>query len=516
MYTGATVIARPSLCHPLGVPVSLLKVAYLRASERFPYQRGSPPPSVAMAFIGLYNSVGVTGALSLARQRESTVSRPAISSPQAAHRVQNNNTNVVKEVYHKPEYVALEKERLWSRVWQMACRVEELPKPGDYATYDIGDESVVVLRSTDGVIRAFHNACQHRGRRLTEGCGHMERIRCKFHGWTWRLDGTNAQVTQRADWGGALDTEDLSLRKVNVDTWGGFVFINLDPNCESLADYLEVVPATLDVFQLDAMRYRWRKWLIIGCNWKVALEAFNEGYHVGITHHQLQRFGVDHFLSQTHGKHAMFGAEGNAGTLGVNSSKDDVVDIRGSLGEFYAYMKGAIDSNMTDTLMHVSARLTQTVPTGTAPAAVLESFTRMAIEADEARGVKWPSIAAEQYGKAGIDWHVFPNMVLLPMATNCLGYRARPNGDDPDSCIFEVYQLERFPDGSAPEVKNLRNDDIYDAKFWGEILLQDFQQMEATHRGVKSSGFRGPRWNPLQETPIANFHRVYHEYLSTP
>jgi hypothetical protein len=107
-------------------------------------------------------------------------------------------------------------------------------------------------------------------------------------------------------------------------------------------------------------------------------------------------------------------------------------------------------------------------------------------------------------------------MVLLPMATNCLGYRSRPNGDDPNTCIFEVYHLERLPPGEDKPVENVRNDDIYDTDFWGEILLQDFQQMQATHKGIKSSGFSGPKTNPLQETPITNFHRVYWEYLNRP
>ena len=139
-----------------------------------------------------------------------------------------------------------------------------------------------------------------------------------------------------------------------------------------------------------------------------------------------------------------------------------------------------------------------------------------AVTEDAQRGVAWPDISVDEYTAAGIDWHIFPNMVLLPMATNCLGYRARPNGDDPDTCIFEVYQLERFPEGEAPKnVPNIRNDDIYDEAFWGEILLQDFQQMEGTHRGVKSMSYKGPRLNPSQETALANFHRAYHEIVST-
>jgi hypothetical protein len=127
--------------------------------------------------------------------------------------------------------------------------------------------------------------------------------------------------------------------------------------------------------------------------------------------------------------------------------------------------------------------------------------------------VEWPKISQQQYQRAGIDWHIFPNMVLLPMATNCLGYRARPNGNDPDTCIFEVYQLERMPEEAVHKVENLRNDDIRDEAFWGVIPLQDFEQIEATHRGIKSSGYKGPRLNPRQETAIENFHRVYHDYV---
>jgi len=140
---------------------------------------------------------------------------------------------------------------------------------------------------------------------------------------------------------------------------------------------------------------------------------------------------------------------------------------------------------------------------------------KSAVAIDAARDVQWPTITPEQYQRAGIDWHIFPNTVLLPMATNCLGYRARPDGDDPNSCIFEVYQLERMPAQDIKKVENLRNDDIHDYDFWGEILLQDFQQMEETQRGMKSSGYKGPRLNPKQEASIENFHRVYHEYLQT-
>jgi nitrite reductase/ring-hydroxylating ferredoxin subunit len=423
---------------------------------------------------------------------------------------------IVKEAYYKPEYVALEKERFWNRVWQMACRVEELPNVGDYLTYDIADESIVIVRSAEDRLNAFFNVCQHRGRRLTKGCGTAQRLRCPFHGWQWELDGKNASVTHRDDWGGLLDDQDLSLKPVRCETWGGWVYINMDLNAEPLESWLGEAAKTLAPFQLEKMRYRWRKYMVINCNWKIALEAFNEGYHVGITHYQLAQFGgTHHFASAAIGPHSTFGSSAESGTLGANASKAANLDVRKKLADFYNYQKTGLDSLMTDTIIGAANRLVDELPRDTPPGDVVMHLMVSAMKDDAARGVDWPMITAEQYQAAGIDWHIFPNMILLQMATNCLGYRARPNGDDPNTCIFEVYHIERFPDGEEPKnVENQRDDDIYDESFWGEILLQDFQQMEGTHRGIKSGSYKGPRLNPQQEIPLANFHRVYHEFLS--
>jgi nitrite reductase/ring-hydroxylating ferredoxin subunit len=424
---------------------------------------------------------------------------------------------VAKEAYFKPEYVALEKQRLWPRAWQMACRAEEIPEVGDYLTYEIADESIVLVRAEPDRINAFFNVCRHRGRRIAKGCGTAQRLRCPFHGWQWELDGKNAFVTQREDWGGLLDDQDLSLPAVKCETWGGWVWINMDPAAEPLADHLGEAARILAPFALEKMRYRWRKWLIMPCNWKIGLEAFNEGYHVGVTHHQLAQFGGQpHFTSAAVGRHGTFGSMTESGTLGANAANKDLqIDVRQKMADFYNYLKAQLDSNLTDTVVAAANRLVDELPRDADPGAVIQHLMISAVQDDARRGLAWPMISPEEYQAAGIDWHIFPNMVLLPMATNCLGYRARPNGDDPDSCIFEVYQLERFPEGQEPKnVENIRNDDIYDDAFWGEILLQDFQQMEGTHRGVKSMSYKGPRLNPQQEKPVANFHRVYHEFLA--
>ena len=188
------------------------------------------------------------------------------------------------EAYVSKDYARAEGEKLWPKVWQVACRVEEIPKVGDYVTYDILDESIIVVRTGEARIQAFYNVCQHRGRRLTAGCGHTKQFHCRFHGWRWNLDGENAFVLDPEDWGKALNPENTRLKSVKADTWGGWVWVNMDPGCEPLQDYLAPVIRMLDPFELDKMRYRWRQWLYFPCNWKTALEAFIESYHVLGTH----------------------------------------------------------------------------------------------------------------------------------------------------------------------------------------------------------------------------------------
>jgi len=148
---------------------------------------------------------------------------------------------VPKDNYVSQDFLRLEGQRMWPKVWQVACREEELRNVGDYVTYDILDESIIVVRAADQKIKAFYNVCQHRGRRLTEGCGRTNTFMCRYHGWTWKLDGSIAKVLDREDWSGceAMRDADLKLQDVRVDTWGGFVFVNMDPNAEPLAQFLQ-------------------------------------------------------------------------------------------------------------------------------------------------------------------------------------------------------------------------------------------------------------------------------------
>ena len=415
--------------------------------------------------------------------------------------------------YISPDYVRLEKERLWPRIWQMACREEEIPNPGDYYTYEIADESITVLRRESGDLAAYYNVCPHRGRRLTEGCGRMGRFHCKFHGWQWSLDGKPADVVDRANWGDCLKDDEITLQSVKVDSWGGWVFINMDPESESLEEFLEPARSMLDCFEFERMRYAWRKSIVMPCNWKVALEAFNEGYHVQTTHRQLLPYFDDLTYSEAKGKHGMFGYAPTA-LFGLPSPRLGEVkgDIREGLYMFNQLIWDQLKATTTEEMLAAGKRLME-LPEDADPLTVYTAFAQFHREESAKNNRPWPNITPEALMAAGTDWHIFPNLVFLHQPTNVLFYRARPNGDDPDSCIFEINVMERFAEGAEPDAEVEIGSD-WKSVDWGLILDQDFQNMGEIQKGMKSRGFRGARPNPVQERIISNFHRVLHHYLT--
>ena len=394
------------------------------------------------------------------------------------------------EGYTSEAYARAENDKLWAKVWQVACRAEEVPRVGDYVTYDILDESIIVVRTAVDRIEAFYNVCQHRGRRLTEGCGHTAQFYCRFHGWRWELNGENAFVLDPEDWGSALNKDNLRLKSVKADTWGGWVFVNMDPASETLADYLESVPAMLDPFEIDKMRYRWRQWLRMPCNWKTAVEAFIEGYHVQGTHPQLTKHSTKSTWSRAVGRHGCFGAGNDKGMGGGAAGAGAAKDARTALAEVLNQLWEEVNATTTQTIVDAANRLADELPAGT------------------------PPIEPKHLAAAGQDWHLFPNSVILQGPTFLLGYRARPDGYDPQSCIFEVYVLDRFPEGEAPRTE-WEHRPVIDEASWRKVLCQDFSNMEAVQKGMMSRGFAGPRPNPVQERPVTNFHRVLASYMGT-
>lgn len=430
------------------------------------------------------------------------------------------------EAFISAEYARAEREMLWPKVWQMAGRVEEIPEVGNFITYDILDDSILIVRTAPDTIKAYHNVCSHRGRRLVDtpcgknhACGTKKQFVCGFHGWTFDLEGKNIYIHDKQDWQGALDEENTRLSDVKVDCWGGWIFINMDPDCVSLREYLEPAATILDPFEFEKMRYKWRQWVVVDCNWKVALEAFMEPYHVAGTHTQLLEHGDYYAYSAPYGLHGVSGFDQRDPELQMKQSSTITRAGRGAdpristyelQNEIYTTVNNA---STTETLVNAARRLVDELPEGTPADQVIKHWLDSARADDAARGVVWPSITPEQMSVAGLAWHIFPNMAVLQGVTFALCYRSRPYGDDPSKCIFESYAIERFPEGQEPETEWVEAEAT--AEKWGAVLAQDFSNMVAVQNGMKSRGFRGTLPNPHQEQKITNFHRNLAKYMGT-
>ena len=298
------------------------------------------------------------------------------------------------EAYISEEYARAERDKLWRKVWQMAGRLEDIPEVGNYLSYEILDDSVLIVRTAPDRIRAYHNVCPHRGRRLVDtpqgaknARGTRNQFICGYHGWRFNLEGVNTHVPYKEDWQGALTDECAGLSQVNVDTWGGWVWINMDRDCESLRDFLEPAATMLDPFQLQNMRYRWRKWGYFDCNWKVALEAFNETYHVQTTHPEFMKFGEFRGWARAQGKHSNIGYDAPKGMDENQAAKLRVGkgDPRISTAEMQLYTWQKANTNTTQTLVDAALRLKDELPEGTPADQVLKHWLESARRDDEAR-----------------------------------------------------------------------------------------------------------------------------------
>ncbi len=426
---------------------------------------------------------------------------------------------IAPEAYTSRDYLERERTGLWNKTWLQAGRVDDIPEAGNYITYEILDDSVIMMRGKDGEIRAFHNVCPHRGRRLIEvpeGARNAKGTRmslvCGYHAWTFNLEGENTYIQHQDDWQGSLDASCTNLSKVHVDTWGGWIWINLNPDAEPLPEYLAPIPDMLDPFQLQNMKTRWRKWIVFECNWKVAMEAFCETYHVPGTHPEFMAFGQFRGWARNQGLHSHIGYEApkgqeeDAGKMRLGTG-----DARKTTAEMQEFTWANANTNTTETLVAVSKRLVDELPEDTPGPEVSAYWIKTAREEDAARGVVWPTVDPLHTAKTGTAWQVFPNFQIGHAVNNMLCYQARPYGDDPNKCIFEAAVYELYPEGKAPETEW----EYTERSDWPPVLQQDFDNMGQVQRGMKSSGFAGAQPNPYMERSVASLHYNLSQYIGT-
>lgn len=432
---------------------------------------------------------------------------------------------VPKGRYLDPDFLALEYERLFPCVWQMACREEELPEPGSFYEYTIGRQSILVVRQVDGSLAALHNACSHRGMRIIGGAGRVDEFRCRFHGWRYGLDGANTFMFMEEEFA-ERPVECRNLRAVHVDTWGGWVFVHMGDEPEPLLDWLDPLPTLLAPFNLEGMRYAWRKSTVVPSNWKTLLDAFVEGWHNVGTHPQMLRVDegdppsarpatVEEFAhgawtpSVMYRNHSRFIYQPRPFTGVVDPGRAERV----SRPEYFATMMAYQNKHIGSLATERDVRAARSLVGRDIDGPVFPAYLQACKEFAQKEGVEgYPDMTVEEFNAGNGDWHVTPTMVFLVEQSCLLGYRMRPNGDDPDSCIWDVYSLEHFRSDEVPDTK-WEHYPVWRDHDWGQLITQDLKNLGDIQRGMHSQGFQELWINMKQEGAVINHHRIADRFL---
>jgi len=392
-----------------------------------------------------------------------------------------------------------EVERVWARTWQWACREEHVPEPGDYTVYDVADFSVIVMRGQDRQLRAFVNSCPHRGMQFVDSgeSGHGKQfLRCPFHGMSWHLDGSLREIPCRWDFP-HVEEACFGLDQVACDTWGGFVFINLDPAAPPLADYLEVLPQHFADWDLENRYVLLHTEKILPGNWKMCMEGFMEAYHVLATHPeglQLSAWANTQYdLLSPHVNRFVQTLSGGNPHHPKNFSEQEIYQNLG-------YSDGPLPEGVTARQQHA------------------EQLRR---SLGEEWGVDLSDVPTSLMLDS-IEYHVFPNACFFPGITIPLIYRFRPLGVD--RCIHDIMLLRPVPDsGERPppaEVVRLDIDEPYTSvpafasNRLSYVLDQDTDNFKRQWRGICASRKGRQTLGNYQESRIRHFHNTLDSYLN--
>ncbi len=408
--------------------------------------------------------------------------------------------------YTSHEFADAEFDKVWGHTWQWACREEHIPNVGDYHVYDIGRRSIIVVRQPDLTIRAFNNFCMHRGTQLKPcgDTGHANRFTCTFHGWAWSTAGELTSLPCRWDFPHVRD-DDVALPEVRVDTWGGFVFVNFDADAPSLHDYLGVLPRHFEQWDLSQRYVELHIRKRLPANWKAALEAFLEAYHVFRTHSQALRVTGD-----ANAAYDVFGEHVSRfmHTIGTQSPHVPAQQTEQELLDLLVGRRAAGDAQAP------------TVPEGQTARDVYARIVQSAMGAAYGRDFSHLTVSETI---DSIEYFVFPNACFFPGLSIPMAYRFLPHPDSPDECTFDLLFLRYLPlDGPAPAPAMpvfIDIDDSYTSvpgidPGLGHVYDQDTGNLAAQTRGFKGSLRTAQNLGNYQEIRARHLHQTIDDYIA--
>ncbi len=456
-----------------------------------------------------------------------------------------------------------EVERLWKRVWQMACHEDDIPNVGDTHVYDIAGLSFIIVRVSAEEVKAYPNACLHRGRALCDNHRKgLKVLRCPFHGWSWELGGKLKEVPGHWDFP-SVTAQEYSLTEISVGHWGGFVFINPDPDCESLEDYLGDINRHFS--RPFERRYKAAHMVKrLPCNWKVAQEAFMESYHVVGTHPELlptfcdtsSKYDVWPNISRAMSasgppsphtdlvnpdpaafpdgkafasfRHPISGhvyrrLEENRAEVTVPGGKTGIFDMHAN------HIEGEVQSADPHLCNWIAGKIAPGEEDTLADFATASPHAYRDKIATTRRADLRPQFGdyVDRISDAdlidAIFYSVFPN--LSPWGDfNPIFYRFRPDGNNPEQCFHEVMFMMPVPGGAKrpPPAKCTfldLDDDYTQATEFGSYLNKVFNQDGLNHAMVQKGLHNHPKGEVIfasyQESKLRHFHETLNTWLDS-
>ncbi|MXP30202.1 Rieske 2Fe-2S domain-containing protein [Erythrobacter jejuensis] len=360
--------------------------------------------------------------------------------------------------YTSQAYFNLEQEHIFRKSWLFAAHIDEVPEPGCFMRWHNAGDPIIIVHGMDGVVRAFYNTCRHRGAPVvTEDKGRSPRLMCGYHNWTYKTDGSLIGVPERQDFPPDFDMSCRGLIPVRCEMFGNCIFVNFDEGAKSLLDWLGPLADEWAEFRFDKVRLAARHSFELNCNWKVAMEANMEVYHVPYIHPDTVAPLVDSKRNVNH-----FYPNGHARMLAPAPQQTDREHVR------------AIDSPPEWQPIETVGELGRTAT---------QSYTLFP---------NWVSPLSNFFVPPLLFWPTGLGTTRLELVTMALDW-----GDAPAPDLWTV------PDASKPNGRDM-----------SPIILEDTQFGEAIQKSMESQGFKSV---PLsyQEARIYSFHQNCDRMIGT-
>lgn len=417
--------------------------------------------------------------------------------------------------YTSEKFFEQEFEQMWTRVWLLLGRESEMPEPGDWQREEVGPESFLMVRQEDSGIKAFYNVCQHRGNRLVvEPKGNARRFVCKYHAWAYTPDGELSYAQDADNFPEGDPCGKIRLEAVRCETFAGFIWINMDPDCVDLKTYLGPIWDDWSRYDLASWKRYMALTTTLPCNWKVVLDNFNESYHVPTVHkptgtpeeRKRMHSGVDTNVANTrfdlsdegHNRMIMRG-----GYAGVSLNED------GSIGEPLNTIMGEWGLDPADF-----------VGRGNETREALQKAKR---ELGPGKGyTHYEKMADEQFTDA-FHYTLFPNFAVSLWSDGFHFLRARPHPTDPEQCIFDNWWYASQPEGETAPIRTTAGiverdfeveHEVFEAgeKSMGRTIDQDCEIFPLQQAGFRSRGYKGA-YLAAQESRVRRYHELIDDYI---